>query len=108
MFYNFDIQGEIYWKGAPKEAPFLPPAFESETNNTRMLYLWVSDYMANSLGYSGFNHGFLVRNITAKDVRTGSFLGDCGITMGGGGGLGGHGLPIHTIGPPHLTFDCAQ
>ncbi|XP_041375654.1 uncharacterized protein LOC121388412 [Gigantopelta aegis] len=67
-YMETDHKGEIYWKGEKKEAPFLPRPFQTNPNSTRMLYLWVSDYMANTLTYNGFRHGYLVYNLTAKDL----------------------------------------
>jgi len=62
-------KGEVLWKddttsGAPISAPAMPKS--GDTQN--MLYLWVSDYVLDTFFFQAQKHGFLVRNVTAKDL----------------------------------------
>ncbi len=61
----------MYWKGDSKECPFTPAPLPTQSTTSKMLYLWISEYMGNSLAYTGYKHGFLQYNLTAKDVGNG-------------------------------------
>lgn len=64
-------QGEIYWLDEPKtEAPMVPPKMPESADTASMLYLWVSDYMFDSIGYQAQKHGVLMYNLTQNDVST--------------------------------------
>ncbi|XP_067651413.1 bactericidal permeability-increasing protein-like [Haliotis asinina] len=71
-FMETMLKGEVYWKGGKEECPFSPTPLPTTSDTSRMLYLWVSDYMGNSLAYAGFKHGFLQQNLTAKDLPPGN------------------------------------
>ncbi|XP_046381035.2 bactericidal permeability-increasing protein-like [Haliotis rufescens] len=71
-FLETMLKGEVFWNGARKECPFSPAPLPTTPDTSHMLYLWVSDYMGNSLAYSGFQHGFLQYNLTAKDLPPGN------------------------------------
>ncbi|XP_046572386.1 bactericidal permeability-increasing protein-like [Haliotis rubra] len=71
-FMETMLKGEVYWKGGKEECPFSPTPLPTTTDTSRMLYLWVSDFMGNSLAYAGFKHGFLQHNLTAKDLPPGN------------------------------------
>ncbi|KAL4234373.1 hypothetical protein ACF0H5_006020 [Mactra antiquata] len=66
-------KGEIYWLTNPNtECPFSAPTMPDQTDNKNMLYLWISDYMFDSIGYAAQKHGFLVRNLTQNDLPASS------------------------------------
>lgn len=50
------------------EAPFNPKPFPPLTSDTKMMYLWISDYMANTFAYAAQKHNFLQYNLTAANV----------------------------------------
>ncbi|KAL3859700.1 hypothetical protein ACJMK2_009905 [Sinanodonta woodiana] len=73
----------LTWKhftryGDETEAPFDPPTMVDIGDTQRMMYLWISDYMFNTLGYAAQMHNYLARNITAADcspiVKYSSFI----------------------------------
>ncbi|KAK3597547.1 hypothetical protein CHS0354_018144 [Potamilus streckersoni] len=61
-------KGEIFWLGDETDAPFEPPTMADIGDTQKMMYLWISDYMFNTLGYAAQMHNYLVRNITAADL----------------------------------------
>ncbi|XP_052230037.1 lipopolysaccharide-binding protein-like isoform X2 [Dreissena polymorpha] len=62
-------KGEIYWKTTPSEhAPFPAPPMPETGATDRMLYLWVSDFMFNTLAYAAQTNRYLQYNITAPDL----------------------------------------
>ncbi|KAK3580325.1 hypothetical protein CHS0354_003560 [Potamilus streckersoni] len=61
-------EGEIFWLGDETDAPFEPPTMADIGDTQKMMYLWISDYMFNTLGYAAQMHNYLVRNITAADL----------------------------------------
>ncbi|XP_070535724.1 bactericidal permeability-increasing protein-like [Ptychodera flava] len=52
-------KGEIYQRSQHKAPPFSPKAMPEQKETSRMVYLWVSDYVANTLLYTLQNSGFL-------------------------------------------------
>lgn len=65
-------KGEIDWKSAPSPPPFHAPPLPPWNDTSRMMYVWVSDYMMNSLLYQAQKHNFLSYNMTAQDLPAGS------------------------------------
>nr|ACS72242.1 LBP/BPI protein [Azumapecten farreri] len=61
-------KGEIDWKSAPAPPPFRAPSLPPWKDTGRMMYLWVSDFMMNSLFYQAQQHNLLSYNLTAKDL----------------------------------------
>nr|ARV86002.1 bactericidal/permeability-increasing protein 1 [Sinohyriopsis cumingii] len=61
-------KGEISWLGDEREAPFQPHTLADIGDTQKMMYLWISDYMFNTLGYAAQMHNYLVLNITAADL----------------------------------------
>ena len=70
---NLVFKGELFWKTDPVEAPFSPTSLPESSESSRMLYLWLTPYMANTLGYVALQHGILKYNLTAKDVSMRGF-----------------------------------
>ena len=63
------LQGEIYWlNDTSTECPFVPAPMPDSPDTQNMLYLWVSDYMFDTIGYVAQKHGFLKHNVTTNDV----------------------------------------
>lgn len=65
---TFSLQGEIFWKGDMTEARFSAAPFTPSNTTGKMLYLWVSDYVINTIAYVANKHGQLRYNLTSKDV----------------------------------------
>ncbi|XP_033754785.1 lipopolysaccharide-binding protein-like [Pecten maximus] len=61
-------KGEIDWKSAPAPPPFEAPPLPPWDDTSRMMYVWVSDFMMNSLLYQAQHHNFLAYNLTAQDL----------------------------------------
>ncbi|OWF48179.1 Lipopolysaccharide-binding protein [Mizuhopecten yessoensis] len=61
-------KGEIDWKSAPAPPPFRAPSLPPWKDTSRMMYLWVSDFMMNSLFYQAQQHNLLSYNLTAQDL----------------------------------------
>ncbi|XP_052227663.1 bactericidal permeability-increasing protein-like [Dreissena polymorpha] len=61
-------KGEIYWMTTPTEAPFPAPPMPETGATDRMVYLWVSDFMFNTLAYAAQTNIYLQYNITAADL----------------------------------------
>lgn len=57
-------QGEFFAIADPTEAPFSPPPLPSPSTSTAMLYVWLTDYVANTAGYVYQSSGFMKYNIT--------------------------------------------
>ena len=65
--FNF-TQGEVFWEADVKEAPFSPEPIPAWTDNSRMVYIWVTDYTPNTFFYQAHTNGYLKYNVTKKDV----------------------------------------
>ncbi|ESO96904.1 hypothetical protein LOTGIDRAFT_231708 [Lottia gigantea] len=65
-------KGEIYWKGGKEDIPFQPADIPAIKSSSKMVYLWLSDYMANSMGYTAYKNSYLKYNLTAKDLPAGN------------------------------------
>ncbi|KAK6177989.1 hypothetical protein SNE40_012838 [Patella caerulea] len=61
-------KGEIFWNGDKTEAPFQPEPIPENKDTSKMVYLWLSDYMANSMGYTALKHGYLKYNFSSQDL----------------------------------------
>lgn len=68
---NTAHKGEVYAIGNHTEAPGPIPAIPSDPDESKMLYMWITDYLANSAGYVLHNTGFFNYNITQKDIPSG-------------------------------------
>lgn len=44
-------KGEFFWIKRPTEAPFSPAPIPASSDTSRMLFLWITDYVANTAGY---------------------------------------------------------
>lgn len=62
-------KGEIYWlTDNTTEAPMSPPPIKDSSVVQNMMYLWVSDYIFETIAYVAQKHNFLVYNLTTKDL----------------------------------------
>ena len=65
-------KGEVFWKADPgQRPPFLPaPLPMSIAMPSKMVYIWASDHVINSLSYAAFRHGLLQYNLTEPISET--------------------------------------
>ena len=68
IVYLLSLQGEFYNIAHPVEAPFTPPSLPPITGNTSMLYMWLTDYMADTAGFVYQTAGLLHYTITPSMV----------------------------------------
>lgn len=61
-------KGEIYWLNDTTEAPFSAQPMKDSSATLNMMYLWVSDYIFETIAYNAQKHNFLMYNLTAKDL----------------------------------------
>ncbi|XP_078274773.1 bactericidal permeability-increasing protein-like [Rhinoraja longicauda] len=65
---DLDFKGQFYRVGQRKDPPFKPPPISLPSKSTRMLYLGISDFLANSAGFVYYEAGALQMNITDKMI----------------------------------------
>lgn len=65
-------KGEIYWLKDQKEAPFSPLPIPPSTDVSKMLYIWLTEFTANSYAFAAQSHNFLKRNFTSMDLPPGN------------------------------------
>ena len=72
MIFYIVAQGEFLLVHNPVDVPFSPSLLPNITSSrqNRMLYLWVTDYVANSAGYIFQKAGILRHTITPNMVYT--------------------------------------
>ena len=105
-------KGEFESLADPTDAPFSPPVLPDINNTNQMIYVWLTEYIANTAGLVYHNVGFFAYNITPDMVpkelpiklNTASFKGiipelynkypNMGIELG-----------IRTTKPPHLQIN---
>ncbi len=63
------FQGEFFFVNDTQEAPFQPPPMPATPESGKMLSIFLSDYVVNSLGYVLQNHHMMQQHLTSKDVR---------------------------------------
>ena len=62
-------KGEVSWRNDPGRPPFAPSILPQLTMfDTRMVYVYVSDYLVNSLLYAAYYHGMLDQEIPTLNV----------------------------------------
>ncbi|XP_062595850.1 lipopolysaccharide-binding protein-like [Saccostrea cucullata] len=70
-------KGEVYWKADPREAPFPVPPLLNFNDTSRMMYLWMSDFLFNSMAYNAYKYNKLQYNVTNKDLPSGVLNTTC-------------------------------
>ncbi|KAK6982415.1 bactericidal permeability-increasing protein [Biomphalaria glabrata] len=59
-YLEMPLKGAVYWKAdRQNQIPFSPAAIPAWTDNSRMFYLWMTDYVLKTLGYAAHSHGYL-------------------------------------------------
>ena len=65
----FSFKGEFMSAAKPVELPMAPPALPAPSKTDRMIYVWLTEYVANTAGYVYQAAGVLAYNITPDKVR---------------------------------------
>ncbi|CAC5392011.1 unnamed protein product [Mytilus coruscus] len=68
-YIEADLKGEIFWKSDKSEAPFAPPAMATITDNKKMVYITLSEYIFNTMTYQAHQHNILVFNLTSQNIK---------------------------------------
>ncbi|VDH92044.1 lipopolysaccharide-binding protein [Mytilus galloprovincialis] len=69
-YIEADLKGEIFWKSDKSEAPFTPPAMATITDNKKMVYITLSEYIFNTMTYQAHKHNILVFNLTSQNIKS--------------------------------------
>ncbi|XP_052716626.1 lipopolysaccharide-binding protein-like [Crassostrea angulata] len=70
-------KGEVNWYGNRGTIPFDAPPLPAGSSSSKMLYLWFSDFLFNSMSYTAFSHGLWTYNITDKNIPGGILNTTC-------------------------------
>ena len=63
-----NFKGEFQSTTAPKEAPFSPAPLPPDSESTKMVYIWVTDYLLNTAGLVYQDAGILNETVTPSMV----------------------------------------
>ncbi|CAG5126973.1 unnamed protein product, partial [Candidula unifasciata] len=63
-FLQTPHKGEFYWQSDKQECPFAPGAIPEWGDVSSMLYLWLTEYTANTFAYQAHHHGYLQYTLT--------------------------------------------
>lgn len=70
-------KGEVDWYGGHENIPFDAPPLPAGTDSSKMLYLWLSDFLFNTMSYTAFTNGLLTHNVTEKNLPGGVLNTTC-------------------------------
>ncbi|XP_056022632.1 lipopolysaccharide-binding protein-like [Ostrea edulis] len=70
-------KGEVYWKANPHEAPLPVPPLLKSSDTSKMMYIWASDFLFNSMSYTAYKYQQLQYNVTNKDLPGGVLNTTC-------------------------------
>nr|ACQ72916.1 bactericidal permeability increasing protein [Crassostrea gigas] len=70
-------KGEVYWNAVPVDAPFAAPPLLKSSDTSRMMYIWLSDYVFNTMSYNALKYNQLQYNVTNKDLPFGVLNTTC-------------------------------
>ena len=62
------MQGEFFSIAKPVECPYTPPTLPTLSDSSKMMYVWLTDYIADSAGFVYQQAGILDYNVTADMV----------------------------------------
>ncbi|XP_030832049.1 bactericidal permeability-increasing protein-like [Strongylocentrotus purpuratus] len=65
---NTAHKGEVYPIGNTTECPLPVPQIPPDSDISRMVFIWITEYLPNSAGYALQNVGFLQYNVTPENV----------------------------------------
>ncbi|XP_072169071.1 bactericidal permeability-increasing protein-like [Diadema setosum] len=65
---NTAHKGEVYAHGSKTECPLPVPGVRADSDTSRMVFLWITDYLPNSAGYVLQEVGYLQYNVTKDNV----------------------------------------
>ncbi|XP_041453976.1 bactericidal permeability-increasing protein-like [Lytechinus variegatus] len=65
---NTAHKGEVYPLGNKTECPLPVPQIPPDSDVSRMVFIWITEYLPNSAGYVLQNIGFLQYNVTPDNV----------------------------------------
>ncbi|GFO20660.1 bactericidal permeability increasing protein [Plakobranchus ocellatus] len=67
-YFEILDKGEVFWEADVKESPFSPSPIPALADNSRMVYIWVTEYTPNTFFYQAQTHGYLKYNVTKDDL----------------------------------------
>lgn len=70
-------KGEVNWYGSHGNIPFDAPPLPAGSDSSKMMYLWLSDFLFNTMSYTAFSHGLLTYNVTDKNIPGGILNTTC-------------------------------
>ncbi|XP_072169712.1 bactericidal permeability-increasing protein-like [Diadema setosum] len=65
---NTAHKGEVYPLNSKKECPLPVPGVPADSDTSRMVFLWITEYLPNSAGYVLQEVGFLQYNVTQDNI----------------------------------------
>ena len=68
-YVSTDHKGEFFNRNNPKEAPFTPPPLPGVQATDKMLYVWLTDYLADTAGYVYQQAGILQYVMTPENTK---------------------------------------
>ncbi|ELU17907.1 hypothetical protein CAPTEDRAFT_54987, partial [Capitella teleta] len=63
-FIEAGFKGEVFWTGDATKAPFSPPVVSDPPGDIKMLTIWLTDYVANTVTYVAHKHDVLKYHLT--------------------------------------------
>ncbi|CAL1545193.1 unnamed protein product [Lymnaea stagnalis] len=64
-------KGDVYWKYSRVATPYTPAVASDWRYNSKMLYMWITEYTAMTLGYSAHTFGYLRYTVTSDKLTDG-------------------------------------
>ena len=65
-------KGEVFWAKDMKESPMTPQPIPASADVSKMLYIWLTEYTANTFAYAAQSNNYLIHNFTADDLPAGN------------------------------------
>ena len=70
MNTHFQLQGEFFSISNHEEAPFTPNPLPAMNDTGKMMYVWLTEYLADTAGFVYQQAGELNYNVTPDKVST--------------------------------------